>query len=1067
MPAVSFYLILVYNNRKAQALLPALQECCGEVVDMLLLKANPELKKTFESLIRTVNLPVTWTDLFMISNNHLILAGEVRSLIFDFNNKKISTSIIEIPPQSESLDRMPTDALLDNVMNITLYTFGKWGLISGLKVNQDYPALNTLFGNVLRPVKIEPDFSTENFRFYKNDIQVTYEDMMLAVLRLLKSEGRLKEGQSLSASEMGTEEDTAPTAASDTELPEEDDYEIGLWHSMRWKKESFTIQKTSDSEPSGVRTRIGNDFYLTNYLCPDCGKQLYMGVYPTDKELLIETEEGGVYMARTYACHNCNLFFTPRPQKLFQEGDLYALRFDNDRTAYEDYLAILGKKAQKTKNYKFNEFASERDKQMQDETAINVSGSKNEKTARSFFQKIWRRGKDTDTIAEAAQNTTPDAAHSASANVSPSHTDSLHDTAARASSAAQADSSHAGSSHTDSLHGTTARASSTVHAVSSHIDSSHADSLHGTTARASSTAYAESSHTDSLHNATARTSSAAYAEPSHMGSSHIDAGRNPASTPEAAPLPEPASAPLTQAARQNMARLAGKTTEELKSILNNLERESDAAQPQTADSREREQYAEAVKNALRSKLSAKYDARMGTLRNLAPRQLSDLKKQIEKEAILSKEQRQEYLDKIDEHLYYADKKALEQKVELSRKKSYIEIRKMINDIETQDIPQALKQDALDKLKQIKTARAEQEVAHIITHLPLHLDRKQLAAYISKIEQYEGVNLAPYRAQLEQKKNLAEKEEISAMIKRGGKKDRNALWNLYNQLQEQDYKKENKAPFLEKIYERIRQMDEAKIDEICPSITGLSFAAGLQAYEEISQGMFLPELKTNTLEMIQRRLTRLKTDESVQLMHKLKEEMEEKMEDLSHFRFYDAREELKRAQGELESAIAEEDEMHNEEAQRSSMLCAINGYASARGEYEYPLLVYDNSRSGNGKEGFTLTPDHIFYHTFLHTGRIGIEDITQIHTGKKFFEKGIYVQCSGHGKEKLPQKLKKKDQTAFADIIDEFVSYLHDRPESRSIAYMAKEKHDIIRCYRCGFAYKGGAICPRCGSAQNS
>lgn len=40
------------------------------------------------------------------------------------------------------------------------------------------------------------------------------------------------------------------------------------------------------------RNRIGNNFYLAGYLCPKCGSQLYMAVYPEGREFQIETEEG-------------------------------------------------------------------------------------------------------------------------------------------------------------------------------------------------------------------------------------------------------------------------------------------------------------------------------------------------------------------------------------------------------------------------------------------------------------------------------------------------------------------------------------------------------------------------------------------------------------------------------------------------------------------------------------------------------------------------------------------------------------------------------------------------------
>lgn len=267
------------------------------------------------------------------------------------------------------------------------------------------------------------------------------------------------------------------------------------------------------------------------------------------------------------------------------------------------------------------------------------------------------------------------------------------------------------------------------------------------------------------------------------------------------------------------------------------------------------------------------------------------------------------------------------------------------------------------------------------------------------------------------------------------------------------------------------MDEERIEQLCPSIVNLSFAEGLKVYDQISQGMFLPELKVNTLEMIERRLTRLKTDESVQLMRKLKHDLEEELPDYRDFYYYNAREEMKRtpdtaASSSVQADLYGEEEKLEAESNRDAMLCAINGYAAQRDPYEYPLMVCDTSRNQNGKEGFVLTPDHIFYRTLLSSGVIGTADIEKIYPGKKFLGKCIYVKHSGGQKEKLPNHVPSKDWDAFAAVLDDFVTYLQERPESRSIEYMAKETHDVKCCYRCGFVYKTGNVCPKCGSKMN-
>ncbi len=301
---------------------------------MLLLKANPELQKVFGKLIKTMKVPVTWNNVFVISNNTLILAGDVRSLIFNFDNRKSYTNIIEIPEEGARLQSMPADYILTNIMNMALYAFGKWGVINGLKVEQDYTALNALFADALRPVGIEPGFTKENFHFFKGGLQVTYEDAALAILRMLKQEGKLKEGQSLVTSDVRNKNEAPEHGKNDAKAeepdePDDDYYMLGLWHNMCWKTEAADFRKTGFENADASRTRIGNNFYLSNYLCPKCGSRLYLGIYPPGKEMLIETDEGRVFMARTYACDACNLFYTPCPKKLIQEGEVLELDYGN------------------------------------------------------------------------------------------------------------------------------------------------------------------------------------------------------------------------------------------------------------------------------------------------------------------------------------------------------------------------------------------------------------------------------------------------------------------------------------------------------------------------------------------------------------------------------------------------------------------------------------------------------------------------------------------------------------------------------------------------------------------
>ena len=125
---------------------------------MILLKANSELKNVFERMLKAMKVNVTWTGKFVVLNNFLILSGTVRSLIFNFDNRKVITNIIELPEREEDTQAIEDNEFLTNVLNMTLYAFGKWGVIKGIRVDQDYSQLNDLFHAILKDMKINPGF---------------------------------------------------------------------------------------------------------------------------------------------------------------------------------------------------------------------------------------------------------------------------------------------------------------------------------------------------------------------------------------------------------------------------------------------------------------------------------------------------------------------------------------------------------------------------------------------------------------------------------------------------------------------------------------------------------------------------------------------------------------------------------------------------------------------------------------------------------------------------------------------------------------------------------------------
>ena len=76
---------------------------------MIVLKADSELKMTFERLIKTMHANVNWTGLFVALDNYLILQGEVRSLFFHFDSRKVAENIVDLPIKEDSLlEQMPS-----------------------------------------------------------------------------------------------------------------------------------------------------------------------------------------------------------------------------------------------------------------------------------------------------------------------------------------------------------------------------------------------------------------------------------------------------------------------------------------------------------------------------------------------------------------------------------------------------------------------------------------------------------------------------------------------------------------------------------------------------------------------------------------------------------------------------------------------------------------------------------------------------------------------------------------------------------------------------------------------
>ena len=139
---------------------------------MILLRATPELKYTFERLIDAMKAPVQWNGIFLVIDNYLILQGEVRSLFFHFDDRKVGTNIFDIELKEDEIRDITGNTHVLNVINMILYAFGKWGTLRGIRVEKNYEQLNALFSGVMQEIAVEPEYNYQYFRFYKEGMEL-------------------------------------------------------------------------------------------------------------------------------------------------------------------------------------------------------------------------------------------------------------------------------------------------------------------------------------------------------------------------------------------------------------------------------------------------------------------------------------------------------------------------------------------------------------------------------------------------------------------------------------------------------------------------------------------------------------------------------------------------------------------------------------------------------------------------------------------------------------------------------------------------------------------------------
>ncbi|MBO5372397.1 MAG: hypothetical protein J6A75_06730, partial [Lachnospiraceae bacterium] len=887
---------------------------------MIILKANAELKLVFQRLIQTMKVPVEWNGYFVVVGDYLILNGRVRSLFFNFENRKVVTNLIDITIDEEMVETTENRTKLQNVLNLALYAFGKWGSIQGLKVEKDYAQLNVLFVSVLKECSVEPGYTKENFRFYKDGIRINYEDVI---------------GAAIAAEEKQPEEE-----------PEGEEEIQGLWHKLVWKKQTAAFRKTETTFEQRQKNRMGNNFYMVGYLCPKCKKHLHMVVFPTNKEFRIETEEGGVLLARAYTCGRCNCFYTPRPDKLLVEGDIYTMDFMTDIRAYEDYMELLGENGDRVSNYSFNRFAAEK-----------------------------RRGRKQK--AEALEE------------------------------------------------------------ICNNLEEVPEEKLEEVLAKIEEGFYPIKSvkKLEQIIVAEHKNRKRIREEESNIAQSKLEREKRKSDkTSQSKNVEEE----LKEAQKGDISRTENTSEQESIEVTD----EKKAAKTEKEPKNEVSDWQSDVPKEKRDAVKKRYEAKINVLEKLSERQIKELKKQLEKETILEPQDRGHFLEKIKSREEQLNKEYYHKLAAGCKQQNYARINKVIEEIERAKLLPEEKTALLQPLQERKRQQGDTEVRQIIERLKKNPGMQQYRVVSEQLKEYSDVDMTVHEPVLEEIRAKAEERELTSMIRHARTNTRADLFDLLERLKKQGFSDRLVRPYLEKVENKIRQMDEEELEKICPNPMQMQAEEAIEAYKKIEEGAFLPELKMHALEMLNKRLVKIKTDECELLVSKFKESLPEKIRSNERYHFYPARKVMMQEAAPEEMGVIE---------------YALDTYGTTRGLFEYPILVIDTSRNQSGKEGMILTPENLYYNSLLSAYVISVWDIRKVWAQTGLLNSGIYIERVDGTKIKLPYALERSDLKSWADYLKDFIQYLQERPDSRTLPYLAREKHETICCFRCGYMYREGNV----------
>ena len=887
---------------------------------MIVLKSTAELHLVFNKLIKTLSVPVEWNGNFVISGNFLILPGKERSVIFNYDTRRVTTNLSDDKLSRKVPEPIKEGSGLINIFNLVLYAFGKWGALKGITVEKDYKKINTLVGAVFGAYGVSADYTEQHCFWYKDGTRITYEDVIQLAI---ESEHRQPE------SEEDIEEET------------------GLWHSTTWKldNQSFIFEKLPMAQRR--KGRIGHNFYKVGYACPHCGEKLYMASFSGREKPVIDTVEGRVQLARAFFCPSCVIFYTPLPEAGLEDEEVYYLDFDGDKTAGNDYMEMLGRLGTREVNGDFNKYVDRVNDEGRTTTRQSLNGiDKGISDERRSLNGIDKGIKDDRRSLNGIDKGIKDDRRSLNGIDKGIKNDRR------------------------SLNGIDKGISDDRRSLNG-IDKGISDdrrSLNG-----------------------------------------IDKG-----------------------IKDDRRSLNGidKGIKDDRRSLNGIDK--------------------GIKDDRRS-LNGIDKGISDDRRSLnGVRKFDDENEQIS-DKVSGNPDKEDVFDIVHEkaavmadidgtgelHTYRKDASHVWCKDAIKSSRRKLRIRRLAVLFKSFSIVKWFRRKGYGKASEENSDKEPYRNAERISAPGAVTASDGKAGYTMR----EEAESAP-----------AQRRKLDELLEKTGNATRKDIVDLLDKVKAGHFDKTVQMEYAGKLQEDIAALDRRRIDEACKGYLDYNGEELEKLYSMIEEEEFLPEIKAAALDSVSGRLWKIRNEEAELLVKRIKKSLCENGVSENHaLYFYPAMEIL---EGRADTHV------------KDHLECAVDSYAPGLGKYEYPVIMEDTTGKQNGKRGMFITPDAIYYGNFYTYGHIMAENIERIGSYTGFMGRYVIVYLDDGSKIRLSSVIAKDELEAYAMTLNDFVIYLKQKPFSRKEKYLAKESHDVICCFRCGYVYKNMKECPKCGYKFN-